>query len=325
MLLITRSGIVVRFAAGVEDSVRYFLALNVKRITPEADRLVLSLLAGELRNLPLLRLARNKEVIMFEFLGTAVPLTSAGVSKAASQMGVTAPQLWAVLAVETNGCGFLADRRPEILFEHHVFQRLTHNEFDARAPDLSNDKKGGYGAAGANQYSRLERAIGLDREAALKSTSWGIAQVMGFNAEKVGFSSPQDMVTAMMASEDNQLQAMVGFILDSGLQESLAANDFPSFARGFNGPDFRQNMYDTRLASAHAKFLHGGLPDLAVRSAQVLLLFLGHAPGPIDGVVGRRTRSALNDFQGVQGLLPTDNVTDEVLTKLQGAVARLPR
>jgi hypothetical protein len=48
----------------------------------------------------------------------------------------------------------------------------------ADRPDISNPKPGGY-KGGAGEYSRLEAAMTLDKEAALKSASWGLAQVMG--------------------------------------------------------------------------------------------------------------------------------------------------
>jgi hypothetical protein len=115
-----------------------------------------------------------------DFLGNAIPLTDDGVGQATTRIGVTAPQLWAVFDVETKSCGFRPDRRPDILFEHRVFHNLTNGRFDSEAPDLSNTAQDGYGAPGAGQYDRIARAIRLDREAALKSTSWGIGQVMGF-------------------------------------------------------------------------------------------------------------------------------------------------
>jgi hypothetical protein len=194
---------------------------------------------------------------------------------------------------------------------------FTGGRFDREAPDLSNSGHD-FGAAGANQYDRLERAEALDRDAALKSTSWGIAQVMGFNAESVGFRNVREMVTAMMASEDDQLRAMVGFIIHNRLQHALAANDFKTFARGYNGLNFASNHYDTQLAAANAKFVHGGLPDLTVRTGQVLLRFLGHDPGRIDGMMGSHTRSALSAALG-PSIRPTDEITitEEVLAQLQ--------
>ncbi len=45
---------------------------------------------------------------MFE--GKAKPLSAIGLEAATTRLGVDAPALWAVLTVETSGCGFLLDR-----------------------------------------------------------------------------------------------------------------------------------------------------------------------------------------------------------------------
>ena len=262
---------------------------------------------------------------MAQFLGTANPLTPTGIGLATSQLGVTAAQLWAVIQVETGGCGFLPDRRPEILFEHRLFQKATNGRFDRDAPDLSNSGHN-YGAAGAHQYDRLERAMALGgpdiADAALKSTSWGLGQVLGSNATSVGFPSVQTMVEAMTGSEDAQLQAVVAFIMNNNLQHALSGDDFPNFARGYNGPNFAQNHYDRQLAAAKAKFVNGGLPDLTVRTGQVLLLFLKLDPGRIDGVMGPRTRSALSAALGpssraAETTEQATEITEDVVTQLR--------
>src|SRR5688572_4638136 len=117
------------------------------------------------------------------------PLSPRALEIASRALGVDLPTLWAVMAVETIGCGFLSDRRPVILFERHIFHRLTKGRFDATAPDLSNSKPGGYGIAGNAQHERLKRAAKLHRHAALQSASWGLGQIMGFNATKAGYKS----------------------------------------------------------------------------------------------------------------------------------------
>ncbi len=231
-----------------------------------------------------------------EFQGEGIPLDQAGLQEALDRLDVTAPQLWAVITVETRGCGFLAERRPTILFERHVFGRETRHRFDNTHPDISSRQRGGY-RLGAAEYARLERAVALDRRAALRSTSWGLGQVMGFNAVAAGYPDVDAMVAAMCASETNQLLAMAGEILGSRLDAALRARDWAKFAAGYNGPAYRDNAYDTRLAAAHAKFTVGPLPDLDIRAAQVYLTYLGFTPGPIDGVMGRFTRSALQEFQ----------------------------
>ena len=78
-----------------------------------------------------------------DFIGKALPLDADGWQQALEVIGVGAAELWAVMGVETTGCGFLPDRRPKILFERHVFRRETRDRFDASNPNLSNPRPGG--------------------------------------------------------------------------------------------------------------------------------------------------------------------------------------
>jgi peptidoglycan hydrolase-like protein with peptidoglycan-binding domain len=44
------------------------------------------------------------------------------------------------------------------------------------------------------------------------------------------------------------------------------------------------------------------MPNLQLRAAQIALLYLGFAPGKIDGVIGQRTRNAISSFRLQAGL-----------------------
>ena len=54
---------------------------------------------------------------MADFQSEGLVLDAEGVVTACDTLRVPAAELWAVLIVETRGCGFLPDRRPLILFE----------------------------------------------------------------------------------------------------------------------------------------------------------------------------------------------------------------
>jgi hypothetical protein len=254
---------------------------------------------------------------MPEFAGSGLPLDQDGVSEVTQKLGVGAPELWAIITVETRGCGFLADRRPAILFERHIFSRETNRQFDATNPGISNRQAGGYGAAGEHQYDRLVQAIALNREAALDSASWGIGQVMGFNAGVAGYSDVETMVAAMMESENNQLMALANFIVSNGLNSALTNHNWANFARGYNGANFAINHYDTKLANAFSRFSSRAMPDLNVRAAQLYLTYLGLNPGGIDGFAGPNTFRALNQFQQQQGLTANNEVDEGVLDLLK--------
>lgn len=254
---------------------------------------------------------------MFE--GAGKPLSREGIERAAGQIGVELPALWAVMTVETKGCGFLPDRRPQILFERHIFRKRTGGRFDVRAPDLSAPSAGGYGSGGAFQHQRLARAVALDRGAALESTSWGLGQVMGFNACVAGFDDVEAMVAAMCDSEDAQFEAIVGFITSNDLSKYLREGNWAGFAAHYNGPEYRKNSYDTKLARASARYNAGPLPNLQVRAAQLYLTYLDYAPGGVDGWFGTSTQKALIKFQKAGGLAPTGRLDDASFAALEQA------
>lgn len=252
------------------------------------------------------------------FQGTAWALSSDGLAGVANSLGVYAPEIWTILAVETSGCGYLPDRRPQILFQRHVFHRLTSRRYDDG--QISDPRAGGYGPRGAYQYDRLGKAIAKDRTAALQSASWGIGQIMGENYASAGFRNAEDMVTAMVQSEDQQVVAIGSFLVGTGLQASLEAHDWTTFARGYNGPHYAINRYDLRLNAEYQKYSSGVMPDLNVRAAQLYLTYLGLHPGVIDGIAGQHTLSALNQFQTENGFEVTDGIDEDTVSQLQAAL-----
>lgn len=171
----------------------------------------------------------------------------------AALLGVNEGAIRAVVSVETNGSGFLADGRPKILFERHWFYKLTPLPVSKTRPDLSSPSPGGY-LGKAREWERLNAAILFDRTAALKSASWGLGQIMGFNYAAVGYSSVESFVAAMYESEGKQIEAMCLFIVSHPqMHRALRELRFSDFARFYNGPAYRQNAYDTKLAAAYQK------------------------------------------------------------------------
>lgn len=259
---------------------------------------------------------------MARFVGAAEPLSKPGFEAAVAALGVGMAELVAVLKVESKSCGFLPNRRPKILYERHVFHRLTGGAHSAANPDISNPLAGGY-AGNEAEYPRLEKAMRLDRTAALKSASWGAGQVMGENHAMVGYGDVETMVQAMQASEDEQLMSVVNFIRKRRLDDALREHDWARFARGYNGPAYAKNKYDLMLHSKYNEVLTGTLPDLNVRAAQLYLTYLGYALGDIDGLYGRRSRAAVVEFKTASGLPGGERVDGALLAALRAQVQAL--
>jgi hypothetical protein len=190
-----------------------------------------------------------------DFNGPARPLSTNDISLIAGYLGCHIAAVHAVLAVEAAGKGFDAKGRPKMLFEPHVFWR----ELGQGAKRTAAAKAGlAYakwkpGAYPSDSYPRLAKAMAIDERAALRSASWGLGQVMGFNHSAAGFPSVQEMVRAMTISEGAQIYAMARFIVTNSLHRALKARDWEAFAKGYNGSGYRENGYHTKLKAAYDK------------------------------------------------------------------------
>lgn len=185
-------------------------------------------------------------------------LTVADFQRAADALGCRREVIQAVAEVEAVNTGFLASGRVVILFEAHVFSRLTQHRFDTSHPSISSKtwNRTLY-QGGEAEYPRLELALQLDPDAALQSASWGAFQIMGFNAIKAGFANAHHMAFAMQEKEQRHLDAFVRFIRSEGLAKTLAGSDFDAFAKGYNGPRYAENRYPQRMRAALARLMRG--------------------------------------------------------------------
>ena len=91
-------------------------------------------------------------------------------------------------------------------------------------------------------------------------------------------------------------------------RSKLLNRDWAGFARIYNGPSYWQNHYDIKLAEQYQRLASGSVPSLELRTAQVALLYLGYAPGKIDGISGPRTRAAIKNFRIAAGLPASEDL-----------------
>lgn len=260
---------------------------------------------------------------MDSFSGKAMPFTESGFTAVASDLGGNACSLWALISVETRGFGFLSDRRLKMLFERHKFSELTNGTYDASHPDISSPIRGGYAGGGA-EYERLNIALGLNREAALRSASWGLGQIMGFNASRVGYQDAMAMINVFRDGEDSQLAAIRTFIIkNEALAQAYRSKDWRTVALNYNGPNYSQNNYAGKLKSAFEDYLKNGTPNIEVRTAQAHLTYLNFDPKGIDGVIGTNTEAALAAFQAYAHLEVTRRLDEKTLAELEKRVDAL--
>jgi len=195
------------------------------------------------------------KVKIMNFKGKAKLLDDIDLPEIGSLIGVGEDELHAFLDVETRGSGFDSAGRPKMLFEPHIFYRyVKHSLLNKAMKEGLAYRHWKPGAYPKDSYPRLEAAMKLDSEAALKSASWGLGQIMGFNYKLAGYSSVFDMVESMVDDEEDQLRASVEFIVSAGLDDELRAHDWAGFAKGYNGSAYKKNQYDRKLSNAYAKW-----------------------------------------------------------------------
>ena len=238
----------------------------------------------------------------------------------AALMGVAELESGLVFFVAING-----KNEPLIRFEGHYFdRRLKGAARDAaRRAGLADPTAGAVKnpASQAARYAMLTRAFEFGAAEAIESCSWGFGQVMGAHWKMLGYSSADELMNrARAGGVVGQLELMTRYIEKAGLVGALQRRDWAAFARGYNGPAYRKNRYDTKLAAAYGRYAASGpVTDTAdlklsaagmlrlgskgarVRELQHLLMRAGYAL-KVDGDYGPATHDAVREFQTFAGL-----------------------
>jgi hypothetical protein len=252
--------------------------------------------------------------------------------------------LLALVECETSGTPFEQDgRTPAFLYERHIAYREAKKKSGAlqaafvRAglaiPKWSKATQYKDEGTSAKRLDLIARARKIDEEVANRSASWGLGQTMGFLARDLGYASATEMVAKMSGNVPAQIDGMIAELRKSKLVDALNAHDWAHVARGYNGPSYAANRYDTRLADAHKRWLRrldtiaGGsvaasaeLAPAQIKAAQVKLRALGyHGVGATDGRMGRNTIGAISAFQAHEGLPVNGQLDEATLKALDGA------
>lgn len=277
--------------------------------------------------------------------GAALPRSSRIYEQAAAIVPCHPAIIAAFVEVEAAGNGYWSDKRLKNLPEPHWLYRLLPKgkRDQALRSDLAIRRwsRATYAKMFPGPNTAQKRYEFIDRvadrygaEIATDMTSWGAGQVMGFNAEKCGFDSARDMYTQFADSEDQQIMAIVKYLLRSGGKDELQREDCNGLARIYNGSG-QVDIYGPRLKRALAKWKKRswssaptvvqvqkkkkgwlGIGDEGedVREVQRMLVALGYFV-QVDGDFGTGTRKAVREFQHdrglrVDGMVGTDTIAE---------------
>ena len=189
-------------------------------------------------------------------------------------------------------------------------------------------------ASQTGRWALLERAMKIDRLAALESTSWGIGQVMGGHWKWLGYPDVDALVAEARSGAAGQLRLMLYYIEKAGLASALIEHSWSRFALGYNGPGAIRKGYDRKLAAAcdHWKntdlaathppapapsVLKPGANGPEVTALQDLLTARGF-PGGTMGLFDEATESAMKAFQQQSGIKVDGIAGPETMAALSG-------
>lgn len=246
-----------------------------------------------------------------QWIGAARRAAAEDFARAAESLNCSVKALHAVWEVEASGRPFRGDGSLERRFEPHKLAI----PFGTWRTSLA--------LSAAERERQFADAFARDPEDAMRATSWGAPQIMGFNCKAAGFASAAQMVEAMADDEGAQLDAFVALIRAWRLDGALRAHDWARFAARYNG-DANVSEYAARIETAFQRrggaaspvVLRSGDKGPAVHRLQAALGI------PQDGSFGPETLRAVKAFQEAEWL-PVDGVvgarTWEALEKNRNA------
>lgn len=184
-------------------------------------------------------------------IGDRDRLSAAAVVASAKRLGVQTAVLAAIVEVETAGReGFGLAGLPVMTFEPAVFSHLTGHRHDNSNPDIS------YPVADARKlpasqelrWKQLAKVYVMDRDAALKSASWGMFMMRGAEHEAYGFETAAAMVASLAGSEARQLEALEEWIVRQDMAGALKKRDWIAYGAAREpalGKPFASRLYKT--------------------------------------------------------------------------------
>ena len=77
---------------------------------------------------------------------------------------------------------------------------------------------------------------------------------MGLHWKALGFDSVKAMVDYMHEGVEAQIDVMLRYVFENKLDDELRDGRWKAFARGYNGPAYAKNAYDTKMEAAALRY-----------------------------------------------------------------------
>jgi len=156
-------------------------------------------------------------------------------SEVAAKFGIEKAVLLAFIEVETGGKGFdTKTGKLMIQFEPAWMKRLSpytpSGKWSVNKVDVQ-----------SKEWEAFNDAFSKDKDSAMKATSIGLGQIMGFHYKILGFKTVGDMWDDAKKGIENQIVQIVKFINSNPkLKKAIQEKDWFTIASIYNGSGFLQ-------------------------------------------------------------------------------------
>lgn len=141
----------------------------------------------------------------------------------ASNTGIPVESALSVFCTEAGRAYDTHSKLIIIRFEPNVFLKKTKKLITAKRG--TQDK----------EWDNFRRAVEINEEAALWSTSYGLPQLMGFNYTVTRFSTMKEVLENFQRSCSEQVKGFFDFVKHNKLIKYVVSKDWPSFVERYNG------------------------------------------------------------------------------------------
>lgn len=256
--------------------------------------------------------------------GKQGPISPNDFKRSAVYLNVSEPVIRAIFEVESAGKFYRSDGSVERRFEPHHFPKHFWRVLGFSPAAGQEPWRASLAIPSNIREAMFAKAVSLDLEGALKATSWGAPQIMGFNHVAAGYQSAVAMVSDMADRSAAHLEAFTSFVGSKGLSSKLRAHDWRAFAVVYNG-NGQADAYAKKIEAAYRK--HSGKPSAVVirlgsqgEAVRELQRALGLDP---DGGFGKKTEAAVKAYQARSGLEPDGVVGDKTWDSLRRKIPEL--